>query len=274
MKLFFTRLLIILLSVSIEGFNFYKYNFNVNIKKGLDSSIINFIRIHNVNFIRIRENPKYLILRYLHEPIEDFVYDNKKIDNKDKLIFLKDNDNFIKVIDDDNYGNIKVVLNDILTENKHEVGNIDYSDNNENYNNMKDEENEKKYFNNNYYIYELIKNNKKPIIISYEKKKEDRTLNYKYSYLIYNTTSYLSKYTLSYNNKNYRYHFDINATEINDFETRWDINSTYNSKNNKNNNITKSYIKNWIEYNINNNYKYYYYKKYLLFNYYFNRYLY
>lgn len=167
------------------------------------------------------------------------------------------------MIDDD-----KVVLNDILTDNKHEAAYIDYSDNNENYNNLKDEENEQSYFNNNYDIYELIKNNKKPIIISYEKKKEDRTLNYKYSYLIYNTTSYLSKYTLSYNNINYRYHFNINATEVNDHETRWDICSTYN------NNVTKSYIKNWIEYNINNNYNYYYYKKYLLFHYYFNRYLY
>lgn len=271
MKLFFTRLLIVLLSVSIEGFNFYKYNFNVNIKKGIDSSIINFIRIHNVNFIRIRENPKYLILRYLHEPIEDFVYDNKKIDNKEKninkIVVVPDNKNFIKIIDDN-----KAILNDILTENQQESAYIDYSDNNENYNNLKDEENEQSYFNNNYDIYELIKNNKKPIIISYEKKKEDRTLNYKYSYLIYNTTSYLSKYTLSYNNINYRYHFNINATEVNDHETRWDITSTYNSK--YNNNVTKSYIKNWIEYNINNNYNYYYYKKYLLFHYYFNRYLY
>jgi len=267
MKLFFTRLLIILLSVSIEGFNFYKYNFNVNINKGIDSSIINFIRIHNVNFIRIRENPKYLILRYLHEPIEDFVYDNNNIDNQEKninkIVVVQDNKNFIKVIDDDNYGNNEIVLNDVLSDNQHEVSNNDYSENNENYNNLKDEENEKNYFNNNYYIYELIKNNKKPIIISYEKKKEDRTLNYKYSYLIHNTTSYLSKYTLNYNNKNYRYNFNINATEINDYETRWDISSTYNSK--YNNNITKSYIKNWIEYNINNNYKYYYYKKYLLF---------
>ena len=119
MKLFFTRILIVLLSVSIEGFNFYKYNFNVNIKKGIDSSIINFIRIHNVNFIRIRENPKYLILRYLHEPIEDFIYDrinNNKERNNNKIVVVPDNKNFIKVMDDD-----KVVLNDILTDNKHEV---------------------------------------------------------------------------------------------------------------------------------------------------------
>ncbi len=287
MKLFLTRLLIILLSVSIEGFNFYKYNFNVNIKKGLDSSIINFIRIHNVNFIRIRENPKYLILRYLHEPIEDIIGNNENDKNNEKknnkkLIVLKDNKNFIKVIDNsysNNYNKDKgVIINDVRTDNYNYYYHYDYnndysnSDDYENYNNMMDEENEKSYFNNNYDIYELIKNNKKPIIISYEKKKEDRTLNYKYSYLIYNTTSYLSKYTLSYNNINYRYHFNINATEVNDHETRWDICSTYNSK--YNNNVTKSYIKNWIEYNINNNYNYYYYKKYLLFNYYFNRYLY
>ena len=278
MKLFFTRLLIGLLSVSIEGFNFYKYNFNVNIKKGLDSSIINFIRIHNVNFLRIRENPKYLILRYLHEPIEDFISDN----NNKKLIILKDNKNFIKVIDNfysNNFNKDKgVIINDVRTDNYNyyynDYSNSDYSnsDYSEEYNNIMEEENEKSYFNNNYDIYELIKNNKKPIIISYEKKKKDRTLDYKYSYLIYNTTSYLSKYTLNYNNINYRYHFDINATEVNDHETRWDINSTYYSK--YNNNVTKTYIKNWIEYNLNNNYNYYYYKKYLLFNYYFNRYLY
>jgi len=183
MKLFLTRLLIGLLSVSIEGFNFYKYNFNVNIKKGLDSSIINFIRIHNVNFIRIRENPKYLILRYLHEPIEDIIgnndnNNNQKKNNK-KLIVLKDNKNFIKVIDNsysNNYNKDKgVIINDVRTDNYNYYYHYDYSnsDDYENYNNMMDEENEKSYLNNNYDIYELIKNNKKPIIISYEKKKEE-----------------------------------------------------------------------------------------------------
>jgi len=275
MKLILTRLLIILLSVSIECFNFYNYNFNVKIKKGLDSSIINFIRIHNVNFIRIRENPKYLILRYLHEPIEGFCINEKnKEENKKLLLIHPDYKNLIKIIDIDTNNNNKIVLNDITNNDyNNDNNNNDYSyENNENYNNFKDEENEKYYFNNNYDIYEIIKNNKKPIIISYEKKKEDRTLNYKYSYLIYNTTNYLSKYTLNYNNMIYRYNFDIEANETNIFETEWNIKSKYNSK--YNNNVTKSYIKNWIEYNLNNNYNYYYYKKYLLFHYYFNRYLY
>jgi hypothetical protein len=190
---FYLVFLLSLISL-LEGFNIHSYNFNLKIKKPLDCSIINFIKIHNINYFKVKENPKYLILRYLHEPLDD-VY--------------------------------------------------------------------------NYNIFDIIKNNNKPVIISYEKKNINNTLNYKYSYLIYNSTSYLSKYTLNYNNNIYRYSFDINASETDKYETNWYIKSKHNSR--INSNITNNYIKNWIEYNINNNYLYYYYKKYLLFNYYYNK---
>jgi hypothetical protein len=190
----------------LEGFNYYFLNFNLKIKKPIDSCIINFIKINDINYIRVKDNSKYLVLRYLHEPLEEKTY---------------------------------------------------------NYNISTD-----KYY---YDIYDIIKYNTKPIIISYEKKKEDRSLNYKYSYLIKNSTSYLSKYTLNYNNLVYKYSFDINSNMIDKFETNWNIKAKYNTQ--TENNSTINYIKNWIEYNLNNNNKYYYYKKYLLFNYYYNNYI-
>jgi len=286
-KLFIVSSLLIL-----ETFNFKFFNFNLRIKKPIDSSIINFIKLNNINNIRIKNNEHYLILRYLHEPNEILFKNNDK-DNKDnKNIKIIDNEfnDMINVVNYKNYNNDNKIYN-----NFYEIINKNYEDyeknenennniinyNNEYYNKNSEKDNnvlmniinfENNYETENYNIYDIIKKNEKPIIISYEKKNKNKTLEYKYSYLIRNSTSYLTKYTLCYNNKNYRYEFDINASEIDSYETNWNIKSKFNER--IDNDITRTYIKNWIEYNLNNNNKFYYYKKYLLFNYYYNKYLY
>jgi hypothetical protein len=84
MKLYFLFFLSII--SLLECFNFHSFNFNYIIKKPLDSSIINFIKIHNINYFRIRENPKYLILRYLHEPLDDVYNYNNNFDPKWNIV--------------------------------------------------------------------------------------------------------------------------------------------------------------------------------------------
>lgn len=237
------RLILILLFVLfVNSFNFHYFNYKTVLRKSIDDSIINFIKINNVNFMRVREHPKYLILKYYYDALENNEQftkkDNKLIINYDYPISVIDNSEIINVINpkeilvEDNYGNSN---------------------------------------NNNYDIYDMIRLNTKPILILYEKKKPNASYSYKHLYLIHNRTSYISKYSLNYNNNIYKYEFNINASEVSKYETNWSIDVKFNYKKENQLNMTKNYIQDWVNYNIYNNNKYYFYKKFLLFNYYENR---
>jgi hypothetical protein len=255
MKFFYNLLFLAIISLQYFSlsFNYHFFKFNSIIRKPLEDSLIYFIKIHNVNYIKVRNNSNYLILKYYHEPNEF----NKKTNEKklisninNNLIVIKDdNKNNLNFIDEKNYHNY-LTLND------------DDDNNNDFYSqtpNIIDDDIE----NTNLKIYDLIRTNKKPLVIIYEKSNI-----YKYSYLIKNRTSYISKYILKYNKKNYKYSFIINASYVNKYETNWIIDAKFNYRNESFINMTRNYIKDWILYNINGNVKNYFYKKYLLSNYY------
>lgn len=233
----------LLFLVHTISFNYHFFNYKTVIRKSVDDSIINFIKINNVNYMRMREHPKYLILKYYHDYLE------LEKEKEDKIIINYDYP--ISVID-----NSDTIINKIIDYNNYLKSNED-----ENYGNSNNE---------NYDIYDLIRLNKKPILILYEKKRPDLSFSYKYLYLIKNRTTYLSKYSLNYNSNCYKYEFNINANEVSKYETNWSVDVKFNYKNEDYINITKSYIKDWVNYNINNNNKNYFYKKFLLFNYYEN----
>jgi hypothetical protein len=64
-----------------------------------------------------------------------------------------------------------------------------------------------------------------------------------------------------------KYKIDINAIEINKKETLWITNIYYNSLLEYYLNIRIDTLNNWLVYTLNNNNKNFYYKKYLLLNY-------
>jgi hypothetical protein len=197
-------------------------NLNIFIRKPLQNTIINFIKINNVNNMKIKNTSNYLLLKYY----DDFNNPLKK--NNKKLYNLK---------------NISSYFEEELNED------INFADS-KNKNNK---------------IYELIKYNNKPIIIINEKK--NNKYNMKNIYLINNKTNYIYKYMIYEKNNLKKYKIDINAIEINKKETLWITNIYYNSLLEYYLNIRIDTLNNWLVYILNNNNKNFYYKKYLLLNY-------
>ena len=225
----------------IDCYQFLYFNFKTKIYKSMTDSIINFIKINNINNLKIKENSKYLILNYNNEKLKK---DDDKI-NKINDKINKINDNLIDIIDNRIY--IKNEL-DIFNDNNNEI--ITNEDNS---------------------IYERIITNKKPILIISERRDDSKLLSYKYRYLIKDKDNYTCSFLFKYNNKNYKYFFDICSEEINRYETDWDINAKIRVENNNKNDMGIN-LMNWIKYNTYDNFnnRNYYYKKYLLINYYYN----
>jgi hypothetical protein len=86
--------LFILLFVQCNSFNPHIFNFNTIIPRSLDDSIINFIKIDNVNNMKIKYTSKYLVLKYedninlMHQDNND-LYNIIKT-NKKPILFLYD----------------------------------------------------------------------------------------------------------------------------------------------------------------------------------------
>ena len=112
---------------------------------------------------------------------------------------------------------------------------------------------------NDYSIYNYIKDNKKPLIlISTEKNK-------KYTYLIKDENNIKCKYELYYNDKYYKYLFDITSNKIDDKQTYWNIEAKVNEISNFK--LIIYQLMNWINFIINTNIKNYYLKKYIIIGY-------
>ena len=222
----------------INGYNFYYVNFKTKIHKSLTDSLINFIKINNINNLKIKENSKYLILNYKDE----YKIENEKIN-------VEISTNLLNITND------KIYI-------KNELENYNNYDNNKNEDIKEDLS-----------IYERIIINKKPILIISEKNDENKNLKFKYRYLIKDKNNYTCSYLFRYNKKNYKYLFDIIGTEINRYETDWDITAKIRLDKINTNKEMEINLLNWIKYNTNDNYNNnnYYYKKYLLINYYYNK---
>jgi hypothetical protein len=222
----------------INGYNFYYVNFKTKIHKSLTDSLINFIKINNINNLKIKENSKYLILNYKDE----YKIENEKIN-------VEISTNLLNITND------KIYI-------KNELENYNNYDNNKNEDIKEDLS-----------IYERIIINKKPILIISEKNDENKNLKFKYRYLIKDKNNYTCSYLFRYNKKNYKYLFDIIGTEINRYETDWDITAKIRLDKINMNKEMEINLLNWIKYNTNDNYNNnnYYYKKYLLINYYYNK---
>lgn len=240
--------LFVLLLKCVDCFNFHIFNFNTVIRRSVDDSIINFININNINYFKIKESSKYLILKY-----DDSVNLNLKKDTQNIFDFPP------FAINDDNYD--KKDTQKIFDISPFLINNDNY----DNYYRLFQTNND----NNNYYkMYETIKDNVKPIIIIYNKKILNTNVKYRYLYLIKNKTNYIFKYNYIYNNEYHKYLFDINATKISNYETNWDVTAKFNYDLKDLMEISKISIISWFIYNIdNNNIKNYFYKKYLLFQY-------
>lgn len=222
-----------------DCYQYLYYNFKTKIYKSKSDSIINFIKINNINNLKIKENSKYLILNYNNDKTKN---DNDK--NKNDKINNNNNDNLIDIIDDRIY--IKNEL-EIFNDNNEIIINEDNS------------------------IYERIITNKKPILIISERNDDNKLLSYKYRYLIKDKDNYTCSFLFRYNKKNYKYFFDICSEEINRYETDWDINAKIRVEDNNKNDMSIN-LMNWIRYNTYDNFNNinYNYKKYLLINYYYN----
>lgn len=220
----------------INGYNFYYVNFKTKIHKSLTDSLINFIKINNINNLIIKENSKYLILNYKQE--------HKTNDEK---ISVDITNNLINITDD------KIYIKNEL----------------ENYNNYENNNN----VNEDLSIYDKIITNKKPILIISERNDENKNLKFKYRYLIKDKNTYTCSYLFRYNKKNYKYLFDIIGSEISKYETDWDITAKIRLDNINMRQEMEINLLNWINYNTNDNFNNnnYYYKKYLLINYYYNK---
>jgi hypothetical protein len=105
-------------------------------------------------------------------------------------------------------------------------------------------------------IYNYIKDNKKSLILI---SKED---NKKYSYLIKDENQFKFKYDLNYNEKNYRYLFDITSNKVDERQTYWNIDAKVNEI--ANFNLIIYQLMNWFNFIINTNIKNYYLKKYII----------
>ncbi len=108
-------------------------------------------------------------------------------------------------------------------------------------------------------IFNYIKDNNKPLILI--SKEDDK----KYSYLIKNNNEFKYKYDLNYNQKNYRYLFNITSNNIDERQTYWNIDAKVNEI--ANFNLIIYQIMNWFNFIINTNIKYYYLKKYIIISY-------
>jgi len=240
--MFNIRILFVFIFLTIsQSFYYHLFNINTKINKSIDDSLIHFIKINNVNYLRIKNNhPKYLILKYFHDkPIE------KDEGNMEKGRLMVNLPNQIGIRNETEH-----IMNFISMIN-HEV-----QEENE-------EESNKEIENKNYGIYEIIRNNNKPILILYEKK--NNGLNFRHLYLIKYKYNYISKYSFDYRDNRYKYYFDIKATEINKYETNWNITARFRYNPADIIEIYKNNIINWINYNIYNNLNNYYYKRYLLY---------
>jgi len=237
MKLIKTFIYLSLLFLDcIYSFNCHIFNFNTIIRKSIDDSIINFIKVNNVKYLKLKESSKYLILKYEDSPIAKKEEEPKNTYDFMPII-IKSND-------------IENTTLKVANTNKYVI--LVSADND--------------YY---YKIYDIIKNNMKPILILYDKKIENTTYKYKYAYLIKDKNNYLFKYNYLYNNIYHKYLFDIHATEINKYETNWNVTAIFNYNLKEIIDFSKISIINWFINNSinNNNNKNYFYKKYLLFQY-------
>jgi hypothetical protein len=105
-------------------------------------------------------------------------------------------------------------------------------------------------------IYNYIKNNNKSLIIINNENDS------KYTYLINNMNNYKCKYKLNYNNKTYKYLFEITSKEIEEKKTFWNIIAKINEVSNFN--LIIFQLMNWINHNINTNINNYHFKKYII----------
>lgn len=119
-------------------------------------------------------------------------------------------------------------------------------------------------------VYDIIKSNVKPLIILNKSNKNN--MNHKYLYLIKSKNEYLVRYTFDYNNKKYKYYFDIKANAIDKYETSWEISALIADYSiSKSLTMISFYVKNWIENNIYNNIdNNSFYKRYLVLYYFLN----
>ena len=113
-----------------------------------------------------------------------------------------------------------------------------------------------KMIDNDYSIYNYIKDNNKPLILI--SKENDK----KYSYLIKDANNFKCKYELNYNEKHYRYLFDITSSKIEDKKTTWNIEAKVNEISNFK--LIVYQLMNWFNFIINTNIKNYYLKKYII----------
>jgi len=233
--------LLLLLNIICISNCFNVISINLLIKRSLEDSLINFIKLPYIHNLRIKNHTKYLILDYLDDPKKKTI---EKIDVKlrTNIIKIKDDDNkVINIIDNDKNPFIEGV----------EV--IEPDQNTSFYN-----------------VYDIIKNNKKPLIII--NKKNRNNINYKYLYMIKSKNEYLLRYSFNYNNRQYKYYFDIVANSIDNYETSWEIAAFIKDYTvNKTLALIGLYVKNWIEHNIYNNLDTNgFYKRYLVLYYFLN----
>lgn len=239
---------LLILFTYIQGFHYHLFNINTVIHKSLDDSLIHFIKINNVNYLRVKNtHSKYLILKYFHDKPKMEQEGNME---KGKLVVNLPTQIMIK-------NETEHIINFIPSISKHPNESV------ENNENQEKEGNEESMENKNYDIYELIRKNEKPILILNERK--NGAINFKYLYLIKDKYNYITKYTFNYNNNNYRYAFHIEANSIDKCKTNWNIHARFRYKPNDLIEIYRNNIINWINYNIHNNVNNYYYKRYLLF---------
>ena len=79
--------LFFLLSIDCYSFNHHVFNFNTIIRRSLDDSIINFIKINNINNMKIKNTPKYLILKYRNHIFPNggiFIVERKVLTNENR----------------------------------------------------------------------------------------------------------------------------------------------------------------------------------------------
>jgi hypothetical protein len=113
-----------------------------------------------------------------------------------------------------------------------------------------------KMIDNDFSIYNYIKDNKKPLILI--SNEDDK----KYSYLIKDDNQFKCKYDLNYNQKKYRYLFDITSNKIDERQTYWNIEAKVNEI--ANFKLIIYQLMNWFNFIINTNIKNYYLKKYII----------
>ncbi len=220
----FSVVLLLTLSAINICNSFNVVSINLLLKKSLEDSLISFIKLPYIHNLKIKNHTKYLILDYLDDPKKKL---NEKID------MTNNNNNFNRLIEvkDDNSNSMNILTTKIIDG----VEIVEQDQNNS-------------FFN----VYDTIKNNKKPLIIINRKNRNN--INSKYLYLIKSRNDYMMKYSFDYNNRRYKYYFDIQATPIDNYETTWEISAFIKDYSvNKTLALIGFYVKNWIEHNVYNN---------------------